>query len=96
MFTTSTLYSNVFRFRAGRAGLPTARVAPLSAAVPQTARGRPPSRRRLICTWILDERTGRLSCEWTLEPPSDGEGSATSVAPPSLPGEDAERRPSAA
>lgn len=29
------------------------------------------TRVRLICTWMRDARTGRLSCRWQEEPPAD-------------------------
>jgi len=42
--------------------------APLRAAVPQTASRRPPNRRALTCTWVLDAQSGQLFRRWTLEP----------------------------
>jgi hypothetical protein len=80
MFNAFALNSLASRVRPGRAGLPTARLTPPQAAVPQTGSLRPPSRRRLTCTWVPDARTGRLSCVWSLEAQPEGEhgGSAPS------------------
>lgn len=64
MFTAFALFILAFKVFPSRVSLPTAREVPLNATAPQTARRRPPSRRRLICTWVPDAQTGRLSCVW--------------------------------
>ena len=94
MFTTFALFILAFKVFPGRVGLPTAREVPLNATAPQTASRRPPSRRRLICTWVPDARTGRLSCVWTHEPSPDGGArrSPSASEVPCDPGDDAPRR----
>ncbi len=71
MFTTFALIASVLRVQSGHAGLATARVMPMT--VPQTARRRPPSRRRLNCTWVLDAGTSRPTCRWTAELSDDAD-----------------------
>jgi hypothetical protein len=68
MFKAFALVLIAMKVRPGVAGLPTARVTPLRAAVPQTASRRSPNRHPLTCAWVLDAQSGRLSRKWTLEP----------------------------
>ena len=94
MFTAFALFILAFKVFPSRVSLPTAREVPLNATAPQTARRRPPSRRRLICTWVPDAQTGRLSCVWTHEPSLGGGARRSPSAPgaPWDPGDDAPRR----
>ena len=64
MFKASALVLSAMKV----VGISTARVTPLRAAVPQTASRRPPNRRALTCTWVLDAQSGQLFRRWTLEP----------------------------